>query len=204
MYKLKKTLYGLKQTPRAWYSEINKYFTQKEFKKNKSELTFYVKKVGTDILIISLYVDNLIYTGNNETMLREFKKDMMKTYEMSDLGLLHYFLGIEVCQSDTNIFISQKKYAENIWKKFNMQDCKSVTTPLMANEKLKKDDGAKKADEITYRSLVRSLSYLTAIRLDIIFAASLLPRFMTSPSQLNFTAAKRVFRYIKSITDYGI
>ena len=82
------------------------YFTQKEFKKSKSEPTLYVKKKGNDILIVSLYVDDLIYTGNNEKMLKEFKKNMMETYEMNDLGLLHYFLGIEVCQDDTSIFIS--------------------------------------------------------------------------------------------------
>ena len=112
-----------------------------------------------DILIVSLYVDDLIYTGNSGKMMEDFKKDMMETYEMSDLGMLHYFLGIEVLQNDEGIFISQKKYAENILKKFGMHDSKPVATPLMPNEKQKINDGASKADPTLYRSLVGSLLY---------------------------------------------
>nr|ABA99612.1 retrotransposon protein, putative, unclassified [Oryza sativa Japonica Group] len=204
VFRLKKALYGLKQAPRAWYSQIDKYFIQKGFAKSISEPTLYVNKTGTDILIVSLYVDDLIYTGNSEKMMQDFKKDMMHTYEMSDLGLLHYFLGMEVHQSDEGIFISQRKYAKNILKKFKMDNCKSVTTPLLPNEKQKARYGADKADPTIYRSLVGSLLYLTATRPDIMFAASLLSRYMSSPSQLNFTAAKRVLRYIKGTADYGI
>nr|ABA95820.1 retrotransposon protein, putative, unclassified [Oryza sativa Japonica Group] len=204
VFRLKKALYGLKQAPRVWYSQIDKYFIQKGFAKSISEPTLYVNKTGTDILIVSLYVDDLIYTGNSEKMMQDFKKDMMHTYEMSDLGLLYYFLGMEVHQSDEGIFISQRKYAENILKKFKMDNCKSVTTPLLPNEKQKARDGADKVDPTIYRSLVGSLLYLTATRPDIMFAASLLSRYMSSPSQLNFTAAKRVLRYIKGTADYGI
>ena len=79
---------------------------------------------------VSLYVDDLIYTGNSEKMMQDFKNGMMETYEMSDLGILHYFLGMEIYHSNDGIFISQKKYAKNILKKFKMHDCKSVITPL--------------------------------------------------------------------------
>ncbi|KAL6133806.1 hypothetical protein ACLB2K_066039 [Fragaria x ananassa] len=129
---------------------------------------------------------------------------MMSTYEMNDMGLLHYFLGIEVSQSKDGIFISQKKYAENILKKFNLLGCNSVATPLIANEKLKKEDGAKKADPTKYRSLIGGLLYLTATRSDIIFAASLLSRYMQEPSQIHFGAAKRVLRYLQGTLDHGI
>ena len=149
---MKKALYGLKQAPRAWYSQIDKYFLQNEFEKSKSEPTLYVKKRGTHILIVALYVDDLIYTGNSEAMMQMFKGDMMNTYEMSDLGLMKYFLGIEVVQVEDGIFISQKKYAENILKKNRLQDCKSVTTPLVPIEKFKKEDGSAKADPTEFRS----------------------------------------------------
>ncbi|VVA34844.1 Hypothetical predicted protein, partial [Prunus dulcis] len=171
---LKKALYGLKQAPRTWYAEIDKYFSHSGFQKSQSEPTLYILKKGASILIVSLYVDDLIFTGNDEHLIQQFKKDMMSTYEMSDLGLLHYFLGIEVSQTENGIFISQKKYAENILKKFNLLGCKSVATPLIANEKMRKFDGAKKADAKKYRSLVGSFLYLTATRPDIMFAASLL------------------------------
>ena len=99
----------------------------------------YIKTRGTnDILIVSLYVDNLIFTGNNEKMILEFKKEIMRKYEMSDLGLLHYFLGIEIIQDGNGVLICQKKYCESILKKFRMHGCKSVTTPLVVNEKFMK------------------------------------------------------------------
>ncbi|KAL0341478.1 UNVERIFIED_CONTAM: Retrovirus-related Pol polyprotein from transposon RE2 [Sesamum calycinum] len=96
--RLKKALYGLKQAPRAWYSRIDKYFMDRGFRRSLSEPTLYIKSQGNDTLIVSLYVDDLIYTGNNEKMIQDFKEDMMKTFEMSDLGLMHFFLGIEINQ----------------------------------------------------------------------------------------------------------
>ncbi|KAL0322226.1 UNVERIFIED_CONTAM: Retrovirus-related Pol polyprotein from transposon RE1 [Sesamum calycinum] len=88
--RLKKALYGLKQAPRAWYSRIDKYFMDRGFRRSLSEPTLYIKSQGNDTLIVSLYVDDLIYTGNNEKMIQDFKEDMMKTFEMSDLGLMHF------------------------------------------------------------------------------------------------------------------
>ncbi|KAL0341917.1 UNVERIFIED_CONTAM: Retrovirus-related Pol polyprotein from transposon TNT 1-94 [Sesamum calycinum] len=110
--RLKKALYGLKQAPRAWYSRIDKYFMDRGFRRSLSEPTLYIKSQGNDTLIVSLYVDDLIYTGNNEKMIQDFKEDMMKTFEMSDLGLMHFFLGIEINQEKEGIFICQRKYTE--------------------------------------------------------------------------------------------
>ncbi|KAL3534236.1 hypothetical protein ACH5RR_002697 [Cinchona calisaya] len=175
------------------------------FKRRKNEPTLYVKKQGTsNILIVALYVDDLLYTGNNENMITKFKKDMMKKYEMNDMRLLHHFLGIEIDQNDDGVFICQKKYAENILVKFGMHGCKPMTTPLVVNEKLVKDDGDKRANPTLYRSLVGNLLYLTATRPDIMFATSLLSRFMNNPSQLHLGAVKRLLRYIKGTTNFGL
>ncbi|KAL0325687.1 UNVERIFIED_CONTAM: Retrovirus-related Pol polyprotein from transposon TNT 1-94 [Sesamum radiatum] len=118
--------------------------------------------------------DDLIYTGNNEKMIQDFKEDMMKTFEMSDLGLMHFFLGIEINQEKEGIFICQRKYTETLLKKFKMESCKTVTTPLVTGEKYQKEDGSQKVDGSMYRSLIGSLLYLTATRPDIMFATSLL------------------------------
>jgi Reverse transcriptase (RNA-dependent DNA polymerase) len=96
VYKLRKTLYGLKQAPHAWYGNIDEYFTEKEFKRSPSEPTLYVKHGKNGMFIVSLYVDDLIFTENDEKMMHEFKNDMMEKYEMNDLSLLHYFLDIEI------------------------------------------------------------------------------------------------------------
>ncbi|BBH09287.1 transposable element gene [Prunus dulcis] len=106
VYKLNKALYGLKQAPRAWYDEIDSYFNKAGFKKSPSEATFYVKtSEDSGILIVSLYVDDIVYTGSCSKLLEEFKNDMMQHYEMSDLGLLYHFLGMRVLQTDKHIFL---------------------------------------------------------------------------------------------------
>lgn len=103
--KLKKALYGLKQAPRAWYNHIDKYFIGSGFRRSPNEPTLYIKTTNSGTLIVSMYVDGLIYTGNNESLLQEFKEDMMKTFEMTDLRLMHYFLGLEINQEEEGIFI---------------------------------------------------------------------------------------------------
>ncbi|KAL0300476.1 UNVERIFIED_CONTAM: putative mitochondrial protein [Sesamum angustifolium] len=90
-------------------------------------------------------LDDLIYTGNNEKMIQDFKEDMMKTFEMSDLGLMHFFLGIEINKEKEGIFICQRKYTETLLKKFKMESCKTVTTPLVTGEKYQKEDGPQKS-----------------------------------------------------------
>ena len=116
VYRLKKTLYGLKQAPRAWYNLIYAYFAKDGFLKCPYEHTLYTKN-GDDgkMLVVCLYVDDLIYTGNDRAMFDGFKKSMMDEFDMTDLGLMHYFLGIEAMQSPTGVFISQKK---NIFWRF--------------------------------------------------------------------------------------
>ncbi|VVA37047.1 PREDICTED: Retrovirus-related Pol poly from, partial [Prunus dulcis] len=167
VYRLKKALYGLKQAPRAWYEEINSYFTKVGFQRSLSEATLYTKRSPSGILIVSLYVDDIIYTGSSKEMMLEFKNEMMRQYEMTDLGLLHHFLGLGVLQTDSCIFLHQKKYAKTLLDKFGLKDCKSVATPLAVNEKLSKVDGSDLADETLYRQMVGSLLYLTATRPDI-------------------------------------
>ncbi|XP_020417971.1 uncharacterized protein LOC109948685 [Prunus persica] len=204
VYKLKKALYGLKQAPRAWYEEINSYFIKTGFYRSPSEATLYTKMSTSGNLIVSLYVDDIIYTGSSEEMMAAFKNDMMRQYEMTDLGLLHHFLGLGVLQTDTCIFLHQKKYAKTLLDKFGLKDCKSVATPLAVNEKLSKVDGSELADETLYRQMVGSLLYLTATRPDIMFAASLLARFMHNPTKKHMGTAKRVLRYIQGTISYGI
>jgi hypothetical protein len=129
---------------------------------------------------------------------------MLQAFEMTDLGEMKYFLGMELHQHNDGIFISQSKYANDVLKKFKLESCKPVSTPLAVNEKLSKADGDDKADVTQYRSLIGCLLYLTATRPDLMFSASLLSRFMHSPSVTHFGVGKRVLRYIKGTSDFGI
>ncbi|KAI5321923.1 hypothetical protein L3X38_030995 [Prunus dulcis] len=202
--RLKKALYGLKQAPRAWYEEINSYFTKAGFQRSPKEATLYVKAAESGIIIVSLYVDDIIYTGSSKALMMVFKTKMMRQYEMTDLGLLHHFLGLGVIQTKSYIFLHQKKYTKTLLDKFGFKDCKAVATHLAMNEKLSKEDGSEQADEGVYRQIVGSLLYLTATRPDIMFAASLLARFMHGPTRKHMGTAKRVLRYIQGTFDYGI
>ena len=151
---LNKALYGLKQAPRAWYSRIDAHFKKMGFKRSLNEATLYIKKDESYFVIISLYVDDLLVTESNMEMLREFKKEMAEVFEMTDLGEMTLFLGMEIQQNEFGIFICQERYANKVLKKFAMENCKEIETPLAQNEKLCRDDGSHDVDAGIYRSLI--------------------------------------------------
>jgi hypothetical protein len=205
VYRLKKALYGLKQAPRAWYSRIESYFVQEGFNKCPHEHTLFIKiGDGGKILISCLYVDDLIFTGNDEGMFNKFKKSMMTEFDMTDLGKMRYFLGIEVLQKDDGIFICQRKYAHEILERFHMGQCNSVKNPIIPGFKLTRDEGGVQVDSTLYKQMVGSLMYLTATRPDLMFAVSLISRYMEHPTESHFMAAKRILRYIKGTTIFGM
>ena len=139
--KLKKALYGLKQAPRAWNTRIDTYFKENGFEQCPYEHALYVKKNGSNVLLVALYVDDLIFLGSNDQMIEEFKSTMTREFEMIDLGLMRFFLGLEVRQEETGIFISQEKYAKEILKKYKMESCNPISTPMEPGAKLSKFDG---------------------------------------------------------------
>ena len=176
--RLKKALYGLKQEPRVWYSRIDSYLLENGFEKCEGEPTLYIKEKDGKILIVVLYVDDVIFTGNDDYFIENFKTVVKEEFEMTDMGLLRYFLRIEVEQNGNGIFISQVKYVNEVLEKFNMQERKATITPTVMGLKLSKEDNSKDFDPSLYKSIVGSLMYLTATRPDIIYAVSLISRFM--------------------------
>ena len=157
-----------------------------------------------DIIIIVLYVDDLIITGHSMDKISNIKLSLQNTFEMTDLGFLHYFLGIQVWQKDDGFYLSQTKYALDILKRFQVTDCKSVSTPIASGLKLSKDMEGEDVDPTLYRQLVGSLVYLTHTRPDISFAVSVVSRFLSSPKVPHWIAAKRILRYVKGTLTMGI
>lgn len=184
VYKLKKALYGLKQAPRAWYSRIEGYFTEKGLEKCPYEPTLFGKVDDEgNTLLVSLYVDDMIVTGNKASVIEEFKEAMKSEFEMTDLGLMRYFLGVE---------------------RFKLEECNSVRNPIVPGTKLVKEDGSGKADGVVYRQMVGCLMYLAASRPDLMYAISLISRYMENPSQTHMGAVKRILRYVKGTINLGV
>ncbi|GJV07472.1 retrovirus-related pol polyprotein from transposon TNT 1-94 [Tanacetum coccineum] len=151
--RLKKALYGLKQAPRAWNTRIDKYFQGHGFTKCLSEYALYVKFENKSILLACLYVDDLIFTENSQSMIDELKKSMTREFDMTDIGLMSYYLGIEVKQTDKGIFICQERYANEILKMFGMDKCNPIGTPIENKIKPSKNDRGKKPYKIAKRIL---------------------------------------------------
>ena len=186
MYKLKKALYGLKQAPRAWFSRIEAHFVNEGFERCHSEQTLFVKtNKGGKILIFSLYVDDLIFTGNDESMFYEFKSSMMHEFDRTDLGKMRCFLGVEVLQKTDDIYISQKKYALDVLKRFGMEESNSVHSLIVTGFKVFKDENGVKVDATFFKKIVGSLMYLTTTRPYLMFIVSSISRYMGQPTELH-------------------
>ena len=191
--------------PRAWYSEIDTYLSMYKFKRSTSEATLYTRSNREEnLIIVSIYVDDIVYTSSSERMFNEFKREMIQRYEMSDLGLLHHFLGMRILQTDQGVFINQSKYAKALLRKFMLEGCKPISILLSIGEKLKKVDESELADKGLYRKIVGSLLYLTTTRPDLMYVASLLSQFMNSPTKMHMGAIKRVLGYVQGTLSYGI
>lgn len=200
VYKLKKALYGLKQAPRAWYSKIEAYFCQQKFEKCSHEHTLFVKHTKGKILIVSLYVDDLIFTGNCEELFEDFKCSMKKNFAMSDLGKMRYFLGVEVTQNAKGIFIHQQKYANEILSKFGMEDCNFVCNPIVPGIKLSKDETGKCIDATKFKQIIGSLMYLLATA----YSVCLIARYMERPTEMHQACVKRILGYLKGTITLGV
>lgn len=205
VYKLKKALYRLKQAPRSWYSKIDAYFLQQGFQRSETEHTLYKRiENNGDILVVCIYVDDILCLSSSLDLVTQFKLEMQQNFDMTDLGLLSYFLGMEVMQDKHGVFVTQKRYAQELLKKFNMLQCKAAPTPMCTSDKLQAVDCSGDAEIGRYRSLVGQLIYLTHSRPDISFVVGVLSRYMNKPSKIHAGAGKRVLRYLAGTADFGL
>ncbi|GJU04138.1 putative ribonuclease H-like domain-containing protein [Tanacetum coccineum] len=146
VYKVEKDLYGLHQAPRAWYKTLSTYLLENRFRRGTIDKTLFIKKDNGDILLVQVYVDDIIFGSTKKSLCIEFERLMHKKFQMSSMGELTFFLGLQVMQRDDGIFISQDKYVAAILKKFDFATVKTASTPLEANKALIKDDEAEDVD----------------------------------------------------------
>nr|GEY68907.1 retrovirus-related Pol polyprotein from transposon TNT 1-94 [Tanacetum cinerariifolium] len=203
VYRLKKALYGLKQAPRAWYDKLSNFLVSKGFSKGSIDPTLFITKHRGDIFLVQIYFDDIIFGSTNPKLSKQFEKLMYIKFEMSMMGELKFFLGIQIHQSPRGIFINQAKYAQEILIKHGMTSCDSVGTP-MATKHLDTDLSGTPVDQTKYHSMVRALMYLTASRPDLMHATCYCARYQAKPTEKHLTAVKRIFRYLKDTIHMGL
>ncbi|GJZ50436.1 putative ribonuclease H-like domain-containing protein [Tanacetum coccineum] len=183
VYKVIKALYGLHQAPRAWYEIPSSFLMENGFRRGTIDKTLFIKKKMSDIMLVQVYVDDIIFDSTKKSMCTEFE---------------------DLKQQPDGIFISQDKYVVDILKKFDFWSIRTATTPIESNKPLVKDEDGEDVDVHVYRSMIGSLMYLTASRPDIMFAVCAFARFQVTPKASHLNAVKRIFRYLKHKPKLGL
>ncbi|WVZ58500.1 LOW QUALITY PROTEIN: hypothetical protein U9M48_008771 [Paspalum notatum var. saurae] len=191
VYKLRKALYGLKQAPRAWYTRLKSFCSS-------PDKTLFLLSRGGDTTIVRIYVDDIIF-GDSSHALFCFER-MSGEFEMSLMGELRFFLGLQIKQGPEGTFVHQAKYTRDILKKFDMGDSKPMTTPMSTNTALDADEDG----EAEFRGMIGSLLYPTATGPDVRFAVCLCARYRASPRTSHRQAVKRIFGYLKFTPELGL
>jgi len=204
VYKLKKSLYGLKQAPRSWYDRLSNFLLKNDFKRGQVDTTLFKKTLEKDIIIVQIDVDDIIFGSTNASLCKEFSKLMQEEFEMSMMGELKFFLGIQINQCKDGVYVHQSKYTKELLKKFKLEECKEMNTPMHPTCTLRKEDQGSKVNQKLYRGMIGSLLYLTASRPDILFSVCLCARFQLDPREPHFSVVKRIFRYLKGTTNLGL
>ncbi|CAL9028009.1 unnamed protein product, partial [Prunus brigantina] len=203
--KLRKSLYGLKQAPRAWNAKFTGYLPAIGFKASQSDPSLFVKKEGSEIVILLLYVDDIILTGSSTSLVQTTIEELSSVFEMKDMGQLTYFLGLQISYLSTgSIFVSQQKYAKELLAKAGMTTCKACSTPCKPHTQVLQTEGEPLKDPSLYRSIVGTLQYLTFTRPDLAYSVNAVCQYMTNPSETHFLLVKRILRYIQGTMEYGI
>jgi hypothetical protein len=197
LYKLRKVLYRLKEAPRAWYSWLRGFLFGRGFKMGKVDQTLFILRQGRDILIVQVYVDDIVFGGSSNSLVARFADDMSSEFEMSMMGELQFFLGLQIKQSKEGTYVHQAKYNKNIVRKFKMEDSKAMATPMSTTTTVDADEEGEHVDQKEHRSMIGSLLYLTATRPNIQFSVCLFSCFQVSPRTSHRQAVKRIFRYLQ-------
>ena len=201
---LPKALYGLKQALRAWFERFTSYLYHIGFFASDADGNLFIYRHDCHLVFLLLYVDDIILTGNDSVFTTSIIQLLSSTFVLKVLGILHYFLGLQIEYTDLGLFVHQTKYATNLLSKFAMSYCKPCKTPCSPNQHLIPPDSPSLSDATSYRSLVGALQYLTFARPDLSFAIQQACQFMGEPTQNHLQASKRILRYPKGTLHYGL
>ena len=204
--RLQKSLYGLKQSPRAWYSKLSSKLQSLGFVPSQADTSLFIFVNQQVIIYMLIYVDDIIITGSCKQAVSNLMQKLRESFAVKDLGKLSYFLGIEVTDTDDGIALTQAKYASDLLQRVNMHNCHDIATPMSSSEKLSKTAGTllTDANAFKYRSTVGALQYLCLTRPDISFAVNRVCQFLATPTEVHWSTVKRILRYVKGTVNFGV
>lgn len=201
---LHKSLYGLKQSSRAWFDKFSTYLIEFGFVCSIKDPSLFIYQRDKDIIMLLLYVDDMLLTGNSSTVLNRLLDELNKQFCMKDLGRMHYFLGVQATFHASGMFLSQERYAKDLLAVAGMSDCTAVATPLpLQLSRVPHQD--KKFENPTYfKSLAGKLQYLTLTRPDLQLSVNYVCQKMHEPTVSDFVLSKRIIRYVQGTLAYGV
>ncbi|KAK4254159.1 hypothetical protein QN277_020331 [Acacia crassicarpa] len=202
--KLKRSLYGLKQSPRAWFDRFTRVMKKHGFTQGQSDHTLFVKHYNGKMTILTVYVDDIILTGDDEVEINQIKKALAREFQIKDLGEMKYFLGMEVARSKGGIYISQRKYVLDLLKESGMTGCRPSDTPIQVDKINEGANLGKSVDIGNYQRMVGKLIYLSHTRPDIAFAVSMVSQHSHDPKQKHLNEVYRILRYLKGSPGRGL
>ena len=204
VWRLKKAIYGLKQASRAWYTTLKNVLLELGFDNSRADSSLFIYRKDSIIRYFLVYVDDIVITGNNKNFVASIIKQLRDRFSLKDMGLLHFFLGVEVVPTQRGLFLSQHKYIQELLSNTNMSGAKDVSTPLSSTQSLKLLDDTTNVDNIEFWRIIGSLQYLSLTHPNISFAVNKLSQFMHKPTTTHFTATKRLLWYLKQTIFHGI
>ena len=202
--KLHKSLYGLKQAPRAWFERFTFHLIHLGFQASFVDSSLFIYQSKSTIIYLLLYVDDIIITGNNSQHVSSLIVALSSVFELKDLGVLNYFLGVQISRTQFGLILSQSKYALEVLHRFHKENSKPTKTPCCPSSHFLPNDGVALSDPSEFCSMVGAFQYLTFPCPDLAFGVHQLCQFMSNPTTVHLEAAKRVLKYIRGTLSHGI
>lgn len=201
---LQRSLYGLRQAPRQWYKRLAAAFQKYNFRVSTADSSLFCYNHGDVVIFALAYVDDIILTGSNLKVMRRIIESLQTEFLLKDLGNLDYFLGMEATWMDSGLLLTQQKYVLDLLHKANMATCKGISTPTSTKDKMVACSGRLFSDPTLYRSIVGGLQYLSLTRPEMCYSIHKVSQFMHAPTEDNWSSVKRILRYLKATSHYGV
>lgn len=202
--RLKKSIYGLKQASKEWFSTLSTALKSQLFHKCAADHTLFIKTTPTSFTALLIYVDDVVLTRNSLTEINSIKNFLHNKFRIKDLGALKFFLGLEIAHNSKGISLNQRKYGLELLSDVGMLASKPANIPMDPSNRLSKKSGTPLQENTTYRKLIGSLLYLTSTRPDISYSVQQLSQFLDCPTYTHLQVAYRVLRYIKQAHGKGL